>query len=334
MMHYTHNLSQARIHQIVGWFVLVPVLVLVSVLVVVRQNENLFEKKYHVTTVFSEGFGLKVGYPVILLGLEVGRVGKIEFTEQNNTRFTLTILQKYQEKIRANSVAKIGKSGGLLGDPQIEITPGNKNLPVIADGGHIESDEPFDLMATVRTMLDSTGKTLVKVDGVVEEVQATVKTGHAALVHVEEASAGLPEVMGNIKETTATIKETSTTIKNASQNIAKEVPALAASARKSLNRVGDVMEDVKASTEKLPPILENLKATTEDVRGLTHNDVPPLVHSVQGTMDDVNEILVGAKKTFPISIFAAKGRAERVEDNAAGATSGLRSLRADEPTKE
>ena len=54
----------------------------------------------------------------------------------------------------------------------------------------------------------------------------------------------------------------------------------------------------------------------------------------QGAMDDVNEILVGAKKTFPISIFAAKGRAARVEDNAAGAASGLRSLRADEPTKE
>src|SRR5207247_9073624 len=134
MMHYTHNLSQARIHQIVGWFVLVPVLVLVGVLVVVGQNENLFEKKYHVTTVFSEGFGLKVGYPVILLGLEVGRVGKVEFTEQNNTKFTLTILKKYQEKIRANSVAKIGKSGGLLGDPQLDITLGIQNSPVITRG--------------------------------------------------------------------------------------------------------------------------------------------------------------------------------------------------------
>jgi len=333
-MHYTHKLSQARIHQIVGWFVLVPVLILVGVLFIVGQNENLFEKKYNVTAVFSEGFGLKIGYPVVMLGLEVGRVGKIEFTEQNNTRFTLTILQKYQDKIRANSVAKIGKSGGLLGDPQIEITPGNKNQPVIADGGHIESDEPFDIMATVKSMLDATGKTLVKVDGVVEEVQATVKTGHAALVHVEEASAGLPEVMDNVKEATATIKETRATIQQVLQTMAKEVPALAASARKSLNRVGDVLEDVKSSTEKLPAILDNVKATTEDVRGLAHNDVPPLVHSAQGTMDDVNEILVGAKQTFPISVFAAKGRAARVEDNAAGATSGLRSLRADEPTKE
>src|SRR5437773_9992906 len=100
--------------------------------------------------------------------------------DQSSTRFTLTILQKYQEKIGANSVAKIGKSGGLLGDPQIEITPGNKNQPVIADGGHIESDKTFDLMATERSMLHSTAQTPLKGDGIVEQEQATDKTGHAA----------------------------------------------------------------------------------------------------------------------------------------------------------
>ena len=125
-MHYTHRLSQARIHQIVGWFVLVPVLILAGVLFVVGKNENLFEEKYKITTVFSEGYGLKVGYPVMLLGVQVGRIGAIEFTEQNNAQFTLNILKKYQDKIRADSKAVIGKSGGLFGEPQIEITPGRR----------------------------------------------------------------------------------------------------------------------------------------------------------------------------------------------------------------
>ena len=132
--------------------------------------------------------------------------------------------------------------------------------------------------------------------------------------------------MGNILETSATIKQTS-------KDVASEVPALAANVRKTLNRVGDVVEDVKASTAKLPAMVENLKAATEDLKGLIHNDVPPLVSSVQGSMDDVNEILAGAKKTFPISVFAAKGRAARAEENTATATAGLRSLRADELTK-
>jgi phospholipid/cholesterol/gamma-HCH transport system substrate-binding protein len=325
-MHYTHRLSQARIHQIVGWFVLVPVLILAGVLFVVGKNENLFEEKYKITTVFSEGYGLKVGYPVMLLGVQVGRIGAIEFTEQNNAKFTLNILKKYQDKIRADSKAVVGKSGGFLGDPQIEITPGKKSEPIVQAGGHIESDEPLNLMAEAKTLLETVGKTLARVDVIAQEVQATIKTGQAALGNVQEASAGLPELMGNIRETSATIKQ-------ASKDMVSEVPALAASARKSLNRVGDVLEDVKSSTAKLPAAVENVKAATDDLKGLIHNDVPPLITSVQGSMDDVTEILAGAKKTFPISTFAAKGRAARVEENAAASTAGLRSLRADELAK-
>src|SRR6266487_5822236 len=189
-MHYAHRISQARIHQIVGWFVLLPALILGGVLFVVGNNQDLFEAKYQISTVFSEGFGLRVGYPVTLLGLQVGRIDSIEFTDQNNARFKLKVLKKYQDKIRANSVARVEKSGGLIGDPQIEITPGTKNQPIVADGGHIESDEPLDLTAEAKAMLDTVKKTLAKVDGIAEEVQSTVKTGHAALTHVEEATAG------------------------------------------------------------------------------------------------------------------------------------------------
>jgi phospholipid/cholesterol/gamma-HCH transport system substrate-binding protein len=326
-MHYIHRISQSQIHQIVGWFVLVPAVVLGVVLFLVGNNENLFEKKYYITTVFSEGFGLRVGYPVTLLGLQVGRIDSIEFTEQNNARFKLKVLKKYQDKIRANSVARIENSGGLIGDPQIEITPGSKSEPIVADGGHIESDEGLDLTAEAKAMLDTVKKTLAKVDGIAQEAQATLQTGHAALTHVEEASAGLPAVMNNVRETSATIK-------GATQNISTEVPALTANVRKTLNRVGDVVEDVKSSTAKLPPMLEDVKAATEDLKGLMHDGVPPLIQSAQGTMEDVTEILAGAKKTFPISVFAARGRAARVEEEAGGATSGLRSLRVDELNKE
>jgi phospholipid/cholesterol/gamma-HCH transport system substrate-binding protein len=326
MMHYTHRLSQAQIHRIVGWFVLVPVLIVAGVLFVVGKNENIFAEKYKITTVFSEGYGLKVGYPVMLLGLEVGRIAAIEFTDQNNALFTLKILKKYQDKIRADSKAVIGKSGGFLGEPQIEITAGKKSEPVVQAGGHIESDEPLNLMAEAKELLETVGKTLARVDVIAQEVQATIKTAQATLGNVQEASAGLPKLMDNFLETSATIKQTS-------KDVALEVPALAANVRKTLNRVGDVVEDVKSSTAKLPAMTENFKAASEDLKGLIHNDVPPLVSSVQGSVDDVNEILAGAKKTFPISVFAAKGRAARDEDNAAFLSAGLRSLRADELTK-
>jgi phospholipid/cholesterol/gamma-HCH transport system substrate-binding protein len=300
------------------------------VLFVVGKNENLFEDKYDLTTVFDEGYDLKVGSRVLLLGVQVGRISRIEFTDQNNAKFTLRILKKYQDKIRTNSVAKIGKTGGFFGEPYIEITVGNKSNPIVAEGAHIEAEDPLsitDIMAEIKPILESAKRTMGQGEQIAQEVRSTIGTGHAALSEVEKATGQLPEILGNIRQTTATVRDTA-------RAVAGEVPGVAASARKSMDRVAEAVEDVKASTAKLPAVVDNVKATTEDLKDLVHQDIPPIVRSAQGTMDDVNEILAGAKKTFPISIFATKGRARAEEDAGSGAASGLRSLRRDDLDKE
>jgi len=333
-MHYSHRLSQKRIHQIVGWFVLVPILLLGAVLFIVAKSENLFEEKYTVNTVFSEGYGLKAGQPVVLLGIQIGRVSKVAFTEQNDAKVTLEILKKYQEKVRHNSVAKIGKTGGFVGETQIEVTVGNKNKPVVPSGGHIEAEEPFnvaELLAEVKPLVETFKNTLLRVEQITQDVHATVKTGNETLGHVKEASTRLPAVLENVKQTTVTVRE-------AARTTAADLPGITASARKSVDRVGGVVEDMKTTTAKLPAVVDsaqgtvdNVKAMTEDLKGIVHQDVPPLMRSAQGTMADVNEIVTGAKRTFPISAFAAKGRAAQSEELASIAP---RSLRKDDLVKE
>lgn len=333
-MHYSHRLSQARIHQIVGWFVFVPVLILGAVLVLVAKSEHLFEERYHVTTLFSEGYGLKPGKPVVLLGIQIGKVSKVEFTEQNDAKVTLEILKTYKEKIRQNSIAKVGKSGGFVGEQQIEVTVGNKDKPVIEDGGHIEAEEPFnvaELMQEIKPLVEHVKKTLVRVEEITEGVHTAVRTGNETLVHVREASTRLPAVLENVKETTATIRE-------ATLSTTEQIPAITASVRGSVDRAGEAVKDVKTTTAKLPAVVDsvqgsvdNVKAITSDLRSMVHQDVPPLMRSVQGTADDVNEVVAGAKKTFPISTFAAQGRAARAEERAVVAP---RSLRVDDVIKE
>ncbi len=325
-MHYSHRLSQTRLHQIVGWFVLVPILAFVGVLVLVAQSENLFEEKYRIATVLSEGYGLKPGKQVMLLGIQVGQVSKVEVTEQNDAKVTMEILKKYQDKIRQNSVAKIGKSGGFVGEPQIEITVGNKSKPVVEDGGHIESEEPFNIaevMTEIRPLVETVKKTLVRVEEITQDVQATVKTGHETLSHVREAATRLPAILENVKETTATVRE-------ATLSTTEQLPAIAASVRASVDRAGAAVQDVKATTGKLPGMVDSVRGAVDSVKALTE-DVSPLLRSAQGTMEDVSDIVTGAKQTFPISTFATKGRAARAEERPAPAP---RSLRRDDMIKE
>lgn len=333
-MQYSHRISQTRLHQIVGWFVLVPALILVAVLFFVAKRENLFAESYNVTTVFSEGYGLNPGRHVVLLGIQIGRVTKVEFTEQNDAKITMEILTKYKDKVRQNSIAKIGKSGGFIGDQQIEVTVGNKDKPVIEDGGYIEAEEPFniaELMHEIKPIVERVKQTLVRVEEITEGVHTAVQTGNETLGHMKTAATKLPTVLENVQATTATIRE-------AAQSASEQLPAITANMRGSVERAHDAVGDVKAATAKLPKVVDsvqgsvdNVKAITDDLRGIVHHDVPPMVRSAQGTLDDVSEIVTGAKKTFPISTFAARGRAARLEEEP---TVAPRSLRADEVIKE
>lgn len=329
-MHYSHRLSETRLHQIVGGFVILPALILGTILFVVAKSENLFEEKYRITTVFSEGFGLKPGQPVILLGFQIGKVSKVAFTDQNNAEITLEIYKKFQDKVRENSIAKVGKTGGFIGESQIEITIGNKSLPVVPDGGHLEGEEPFnmgELLAEVKPLVENVKKTLVRLDQITQDVQTAVKGGNESLANVQEASARLPDILENVKQTTVTVRGTA-------RNLAGDIPAITASARKSVDRIGDVLEDVKATTAKLPAVAESAKGAVDDVKAMTEElkgNVPPLVRSARGTVEDVGEVLEGAKKTFPISVFASKGRAARAEELE---SIGPRSLRKDDLSKE
>ncbi len=333
-MQYSHRISQTRLHQIVGWFVLVPALILVAVLLFVAKRENLFAESYKMTTVFSEGYDLKPGKHVVLLGIQVGKVSKVEFTEQNDARITMEILTKYKDKIRQNSIAKVGSPLGIFGERHIEITVGNRDRPVIEEDGYIEAEEPFnvaELMHEIKPLVEKVKKTLVRVEEITEGVHTAVQTGNETLGHVKTASTKLPAVLENVQETTATIRE-------AARSASEELPAITASMRGSVERAHDAVEDVKTATANLPKVVDsvqgsvdNVRAITDDLRGIIHHDVPPIVRSAQGTLDDVSEIVTGAKKTFPISTFAVRGRAARVEEETVVAP---RSLRADEVIKE
>jgi hypothetical protein len=93
---------------------------------------------------------------------------------------------------------------------------------------------------------------------------------------------------------------------------------------------GAAVRDVKAATSKLPGVVDSVQSAMDNVKAVTE-DMTPLLRSVEGTLEDVNEIVTGAKQTFPISTFAAKGRAARAEERIAPVP---RSLRRDDLVRE
>ncbi|MEK6619029.1 MAG: MlaD family protein [Nitrospirota bacterium] len=323
-MHYAHMLSAARIAQIVGMFVIIPLLGLVVVGIFMAKAEHLFEEKYVLHANLKHSSGLEPGASVLVSGIPIGRVEAVDFNDQGTINVTLLLLTKYQDKVREDSVASIAKSGLFVGQPQVEIVMGSRSTPALLNGATVKTAEPRDLAELVndaKPVLESVQRTLLRVEEITKDFHTMVQNGGRILADVEHTSRELPAVVASVQRAVGSVEQSTATL-----------PELTGSVKRTLAAVDGAVGDVRTATRKLPAVVDaaqdavnNVKATTQSLKGIT-KDIPRLMRTAHATLDDVNLIVRGAKKTFPVSTFV-----KNAEPEAAGRSeNGLRSLRGDQ----
>ncbi len=122
---------------VVGVFLALGILCLAYLSVRIARKDFLGAGGYEVQALFSNCGGLRPGSPVVIAGVEIGRVKRIT-------------LQDYEAKVQMliypdvtlqkDSIASI-KTKGLIGEQYIGLTPGGANEK-IQPGGTIRDTEP------------------------------------------------------------------------------------------------------------------------------------------------------------------------------------------------
>ena len=309
-MHYSHSLSPARISQIAGLFVVVPLLGLIVVGLFMAKSEHVFEKRYHLRTSLSKSYGLEAGAPVLMSGIPIGRVEQVGFNDRGTIDVTLQLRQRYQNKVREDSELSIAKPGVVVGQTQVEIEIGSSTKPVLQDGATIKAVEPQDfmeLLAEFKPAIESVKQALLRLDDLTKDIQTTIQTGNRTLGNVEAATKDLPAITAGVQRTVASVERTASSV----ERTAATLPEVTASVKKTLVVADGIAGDVQGATAKLPGIasaaqdaVNNLKTTTENIKGVSRQ-VPPLIRTAHATLDDVNTIVRGAKQTFPVSVMVA-----------------------------
>lgn len=141
-------MSQKKYETIVGGFVVATLLLLMTMVLIIAQQERLFEKRLEYRTVFKNIGGLKEGAEVRLSGVTVGSVKKVSFDRQGNIIVGFEVLAEYRERLRADSKATIGYIG-LLGDMCLDLTSGSPEVAVLPPGSTIPSIEPLALTTMI-----------------------------------------------------------------------------------------------------------------------------------------------------------------------------------------
>jgi phospholipid/cholesterol/gamma-HCH transport system substrate-binding protein len=123
-------------------------------------TKNLFIRGYHLHVRFAEIQQLRKGDPVRLAGVEVGRVDKIQLT---NNAVDVVLNVRRDAGIRTDSKASV-KFTGLMGENFVSIDFGSGQAPLAGEGTLLVSEEQPDLNVL-----------MAKLEGVAEGVEGITK---------------------------------------------------------------------------------------------------------------------------------------------------------------
>lgn len=123
----------------VGVFFFVGLL-LIGIMTVKLGHVSLFgEKTYPLSARFTSVTGLRVGSPVYMFGIEVGRVERLTM-DQKNQKAAVDLQIKQGIKVYDDAIATI-KTEGLIGDKYLRIDPGGAG-ELLNPGGTITETQP------------------------------------------------------------------------------------------------------------------------------------------------------------------------------------------------
>jgi phospholipid/cholesterol/gamma-HCH transport system substrate-binding protein len=130
---------------IVGLFLAIGIACMGWLSIKLAKKEFFARDGYEVQAVFNNGSGLHTGTPVVIAGVEIGRVKAVGLEDyEAKVRIVIrpgVVLQK-------DTIASI-KTKGLIGEKYIELTPGASD-DRIKPGGAIRQTQPaMDLEALI-----------------------------------------------------------------------------------------------------------------------------------------------------------------------------------------
>lgn len=151
-------------------------LLTMMVIFLMGSEKKFFESHYSIVCFFDNISGLREGATVQLAGINVGSVKKILFEtdlERKKVKLVLSISERFQDRIRQDSIASI-ETQGLLGDKMVFISVGSPEKDILKDGAKITSRPPSDFSKLIEkgdTLLGNVNDVAKDIKDIVGEIR-------------------------------------------------------------------------------------------------------------------------------------------------------------------
>jgi phospholipid/cholesterol/gamma-HCH transport system substrate-binding protein len=319
---------QRKYETIVGLFVLGSLAALLIMVLIIAQQERLWEKHVEYRAVFKNIGGLKEGSEVRLAGVTVGNVRGITIDPEGQIIVTFEVIGKYSSRVRQDSRATIGYQG-LLGDKSLDLTAGSPDQPEIPAKGTVASVEPLDItemitkaqpsLENLQKLLSNLARlseSLTEPEGdfakSMEELRQIVNKinqGQGSLGQVlndpklyresAEAMANLRKFSGNLEEGKGLIT-----------TLAKD-EAFKAEAQRAMANFSQASAEIKEGTSRFPEMAKKADSFMTQLNR-AGKGLPGLVFSGETMFNDVDKAAKAAQKSWLLRRHVPKAKEQTI----------------------
>ena len=329
-----------RYETVVGIFVVASMAALLVMVLIVAQQEGLFNEYVTYRTIFKNVSGLKSGSEVHLAGVTVGNVLSTTINADGNIVVTFQVLKKNSDRIREDSRSTIGFMG-LLGDKSLDLTSGSLSKAAIPPDGLVTAVEPLDitqLLARAAPSLEDlqkvisnlvsltddlaepgsdTKKILSEVRDIVSKVNAG-KGSMGKLVNDPGLYRDTADAMAQVRKFVDSLEKGKGVVGTLLNDPAFKDQAVKTMAemQATFANLNKTSADLKAAVARLPDMAKKLESFLVNL-DKAGKGLPGLVVEGQTLFGDADQAAKAAKQLWPLSRYVTQPQEHTIRMDAA-----------------
>jgi phospholipid/cholesterol/gamma-HCH transport system substrate-binding protein len=281
----------------------------------IQGGANLFQKRYHLHSKFSNVQGVVRGAPIWFQGVEVGAVKGLDFVGEGDSSYVLVTFHVNGEvwpRLHRDSRVRI-QALNVFGEKFMEVTPGSPQAPAVADGDTLQSELPVDLTAVM-----AKGQDIVDdLKGMTSELKVTmhrINQGQGTLgklattddiyVALKGTSERLQTLVGNLDESQGAMRSSLVSLAASMDSVAKRMERGDGTLGR-LSKDPQLYDNLARMSGRMDSTLARVERGEGNLGRLSRDEA--MYQNLEQSLDKLNKILGDIQahpdKYFKISIF-------------------------------
>lgn len=285
----------------------------------VAVKQGWFDTKTYYVTTFENADGIHPGTTVQMAGLKAGSVEDVELLQSNKIQVKFYVLSKFQDKIRANSVAQLTRPF-IIGDRVLDLTVGGEKSAVLPPESKIASHEAVDLMTIL------SGKTLGSTLENMSSMLSNLRTLAEAFLNKDRTQAMIRMVdridplLKNLNTMSVEVIKLSRQATK-DENLESVLGTLAMTTRELHRLLPDIAERAPAMAKNMESLVKNMAKLTDQVMVFMPAmttigpELPRVSRRAVEALDEAVVLMKAMQKTWVIRSAAKEVREEEEKDS-------------------